>query len=87
MLLCGLLEAPSPLLPRRSLCFSLVPLIRFADRAAACAANLNSLATALAMKKAPPSTKETSAHSSNNKKIASNPRSSHHATSKDGPSS
>ena len=42
MLLCGLLEAPSPLLPRRSLCFSLVPLIRFADRAAACAANLNS---------------------------------------------
>ena len=37
MLLCGLLEALSPLLPRRSL----VPLIRFADRAAACAANLN----------------------------------------------
>ena len=41
MLLCGLLESPSPLPPRRSLCFSLVPLIRFADRAAACAANLN----------------------------------------------
>ena len=41
MLLCGLLEAPSPLLPRRTFCFSPVPLIRFADRAAACAANLN----------------------------------------------
>ena len=40
ILLCGLLEAP-PSTPRRSLCFSLVPLIRYADRAAACAANLN----------------------------------------------
>ena len=42
MLLCGLLEFPSPLLPQRSLCFSLVPLIRFADRAAACDAVLKS---------------------------------------------